>query len=118
MEKMTQEEWLAHSEEWRRGYNAWAHDEPIDPMEPRDPEWTDGFRYAIRTVGAGPQGKVVPIEEKMPHKVSEVICVRCLKRWIGVRPEGTKLKDLECPGCHMTGAVIETGEEIEEERHE
>lgn len=54
-DKMTQEEWLSHSEEWRRGYNAWAHDEQIDPFEPRDPEWLDGYRYAIRTVGAGPQ---------------------------------------------------------------
>ena len=40
--------------------------------------------------------KVIPIEAKMPHKVSEVICVRCCKRWIDVRPEGTLLKDLEC----------------------
>ncbi len=51
--------------------------------------------------------------EEFPHKVSEVICVRCLKRWIAVRPEETQLKDMECPGCRMTGGVIETGEELE-----
>lgn len=59
--------------------------------------------------------KVIPIEAKMPHKVSEVICVRCCKRWIDVRPEGTPLKSLECPGCGQTGGVIETGEEIDDQ---
>ena len=57
---------------------------------------------------------IVPIEEKMPHKVSKVICVRCCRRWIDVRPEGILLKDLECPGCGKTGGVIETGEEIDD----
>ena len=54
----------------------------------------------------------VDIEINMPHKISEVICVRCSHRWIAVRPEGTRLKDMECPGCGDTGGVIETGEEI------
>ena len=58
--------------------------------------------------------KVIPIEAKMQHKVSEVICVRCCRRWIDVRPEGTLLKSLECPGCGQTGGVIETGEEIDD----
>ena len=58
---------------------------------------------------------ITPIEEKMPHKVSEVICVRCCRRWIAVRPECVPLKDLECPGCGKTGGVIETGEEIDDQ---
>ena len=58
---------------------------------------------------------ITPIEEKMPHKVSEVICVWCGRRWIAARPEGTQLKDLECPECGKTGGVIETGEEIDDE---
>lgn len=58
---------------------------------------------------------IIPIEEKMPHKVSEVICVKCGKRWIDVRPEGVLLKDMECAGCGLTGFVIETGEEINDE---
>lgn len=49
------------------------------------------------------------IEENLSHKISEVICVKCGKRWIAVRPENTKLKDLECETCG-TGNVIETGE--------
>ena len=58
---------------------------------------------------------ITPIEEKMPHKVSEVICVRCCRRWIAVRPAVTKLSDLTCPGCGAVGAVIETGEEIDDQ---
>lgn len=52
------------------------------------------------------------IEEGMPHKVSETICLKCLKRTITVRPEVTKLKQLECSGCGEIGYIIETGEEI------
>lgn len=55
------------------------------------------------------------IEENLPHKVSEVICVGCGKRWIAVRPMTTLLKDLECPKCHKQGYVIETGEIIDTE---
>lgn len=57
----------------------------------------------------------VPIEERMPHKISEVICTNCLRRWIAVRPEATTLKELQCPGCRKPGYVIETGEEIADE---
>lgn len=55
----------------------------------------------------------ISIEEYQPHIVSEVICVKCYKRWIAVRPSITKLKDLECPNCGA-GYVIETGEVINE----
>ena len=51
------------------------------------------------------------MNENNPHKVSEVICVKCCKRWIAVRPTTTKLKDLECPNCGQ-GYVVETGEGI------
>ena len=58
--------------------------------------------------------KLVNIEENMPHKVSEVICVRCGHRWIAARPAVVRLRDLECPGCGGFGGVIETGEVIED----
>ena len=45
-------------------------------------------------------------------KVSMVICLHCLKRWISVRPVEVKLVELVCPNCDLPGAVIETGEEI------
>ena len=61
--------------------------------------------------------KIVPIEANMPHKFSEVICVKCGKRWIAARPIFVLLKDLECPNCGV-GYVIETGEVMEEGEEE
>lgn len=59
-----------------------------------------------------PDPKTVDINENIPHRVSEVICVKCAYRWIAVRPVNTFLKDLECPWCGKQGFVIETGEII------
>lgn len=56
--------------------------------------------------------KVLNITDNEPHKVSEVICVHCGKRWIAVRNFMTKLRDLKCPECKNQGYVIETGEII------
>ncbi len=56
---------------------------------------------------------VIPIEANLPHRVSEVICLKCLKRWVSVRPEVTYLKELECPNCGIIGFAIETGELLE-----
>ena len=39
--------------------------------------------------------KVIDINVNFPHKVSEVICIKCLHRWISVRSEETLLKQLE-----------------------
>ena len=44
------------------------------------------------------------------HKVSQVICLSCFRRWIAARPIDTRLDELECPDCHQQGIVIETGE--------
>ena len=54
----------------------------------------------------------VDFEDLMPHNVDEVICVKCLKRWIAVYPTACSLKEIECPNCG-NGFVIKTGEEIE-----
>lgn len=56
----------------------------------------------------------ISIYDNKPHKVSEVICIRCKYRWIAVRPTATLLKELECPYCNEQGYVIETGEIIGE----
>jgi len=58
--------------------------------------------------------QVIDLDSRRPHKVSEVICVKCLHRWIAVRPDATSLKELECPDCAFVGAAIETGETVEE----
>lgn len=57
--------------------------------------------------------ELIDINNNIPHKVSEVICIKCLHRWIAVRPATSKLKNLECAGCHEQGYVIETGEVFE-----
>lgn len=56
--------------------------------------------------------KIVGIESRKPHSVSEVICVKCGKRWVSVRPLNTLLKKLECENCGA-GYVIETGQVLE-----
>lgn len=53
-------------------------------------------------------------EPQEDWKISEVICVKCCKRWIATRPTGVYLKQLECENCG-TGCVIETGEEQKED---
>lgn len=55
------------------------------------------------------------IVEHTPHCTAELICVRCLHRWIGVWPEECLLKDLSCPHCKNKGAVITTGQILEED---
>jgi len=49
-------------------------------------------------------------KESNGFEVAEMVCLMCLKRFIDVRPVGLLLKDMECPGCHKTGFIIETGE--------
>ena len=61
---------------------------------------------------------IIDMDAYRPHCVSEVICIDCGHRYISVYPEGTWLKDLECPGCHKKGFIIKTGQDIEEEVNE
>lgn len=61
--------------------------------------------------------KVIPIEANMEHTVSEVICLKCLSRWICVRPLSVLLKDIECT-CGNTGYVIETGQNLDSKKGE
>ena len=44
------------------------------------------------------------------NKVSQVVCLRCYRRWIAARPADTRLDELECPSCGRQGYAIETGE--------
>ena len=52
--------------------------------------------------------------EKQEYEVAELICLGCLKRWIGVYPTKSLLKDGECE-CGAVGLIIKTGQTIEEE---
>lgn len=63
--------------------------------------------------------KVADIDSRKPLSVSEVICVKCGKRWMSVRPQKTRLKKLKCENCGR-GYVIETGQRLdtyEDEQH-
>lgn len=51
--------------------------------------------------------------EELPHEVAELVCLRCLRRWIGVYPTQLMLKDMECK-CGAIGYVIKTGQTYEE----
>lgn len=54
------------------------------------------------------------IESSLPHEVAELICLKCLHRWIGVYPQMTLLKDIECK-CGEIGYVIKTGQTLKDE---
>lgn len=55
------------------------------------------------------------IKNNIPHEVSELICLKCLNRWIGVYPKTTRLKEMECK-CGAIGYVIKTGQSTVEFR--
>ena len=56
-------------------------------------------------------GKITNIEEHIPHLVQETVCLKCLHRWIDVRPTNCLLKSL---GSEI-GFVIGTGELIDDD---
>ena len=56
-------------------------------------------------------GKILDYESNLEHEVAELICLKCLHRWIGVYPAETDLKDLECT-CGEVGFVIKTGQTL------
>lgn len=60
---------------------------------------------------------VIDIQRNLPHRVSNVICLKCLKRWLAIRPTTVKLTNLECD-CGQIGFVIETGEILSENPNE
>ena len=57
--------------------------------------------------------EIIDIESALSHQVAEVICVKCLNRYVCVWPNGTRLKDLECEACG-SGYIILTGENIDD----
>ena len=51
------------------------------------------------------------LEEKIPHKIEEVVCLKCLDRWTAQYPATLLLKNLTCEKGHK-GFIIRTGQEI------
>jgi len=62
------------------------------------------------------EAKVIHIDAALPHRVSEIICIKCGNRAVCVRPMVVKLKDLVCENCGP-GFIIETGEQLPDEIH-
>lgn len=48
-----------------------------------------------------------------PHEVSELICVRCFYRYIGVYHDNSLLRNMICPKCGQAGAIIKTGQSLQ-----
>ena len=55
--------------------------------------------------------EIIYDDTNKPHEVAELICLKCLHRWIGVYPVRALLKDLECQ-CGCVGSVIKTGQTL------
>ncbi len=58
------------------------------------------------------QMDIIDINMNKEHEVAELICLKCLNRWIGVYPTSVPLKDAECE-CGAKGFIIKTGQTIE-----
>lgn len=54
---------------------------------------------------------MIHTEDNTEHEVAELICLKCLKRWIGAYPSDLQLKDIECK-CGEVGYVIKTGQTL------
>ena len=52
------------------------------------------------------------IEKNLRHEVSELMCLKCLNRWVGVYPDDVLLKNIACK-CGEVGYVIKTGQTTE-----
>jgi len=57
--------------------------------------------------------KILYFDAGLPHVISELICIKCGKRFICVRPDvELLLKNIECSSCNAIGFMIETGEDM------
>ena len=59
-------------------------------------------------------GKIIKFRkvQSKEYVVSELICLKCLRRWIAVYPRDTPLSQIECK-CGEVGYVIHTGQELD-----
>lgn len=57
--------------------------------------------------------EIIDIERDLPHVTREVICVKCLARFVSVAPETLLLRDMECGECGEPGYCVDTGQCVE-----
>ncbi len=65
-------------------------------------------------------GKIINLSEyKATHLPDveryEVICLFCAHRYMQEADTGVMLKDMCCPSCNMTGGIILTGQQFNDE---
>lgn len=48
---MKRDEWFTKSDEWKDGWNAYAHDELFEDFESHSDDWKEGFLYAVHNEG-------------------------------------------------------------------
>ena len=60
---------------------------------------------------------IIEFGNSKEHIVQELICIRCKKRFIDVRPTDVWLKDLQCPKCKKVGYLIATGQPLDKEQN-
>ena len=48
-------------------------------------------------------GKVIYIDDFIPHKVTCCLCLNCQYRFVAVSPEVTPVEELQCPKCKQQG---------------
>lgn len=54
---------------------------------------------------------MIDVKDDTEYEVAELMCLKCLNRWIGVYPAELPLKDIECK-CGEIGCVIKTGQTL------
>lgn len=54
---------------------------------------------------------MIDVEDDTEYEVAELMCLKCLNRWIGVYPAELPLKDIECK-CGEIGYVVKTGQTL------
>ena len=54
---------------------------------------------------------MIDIEDDTEYEVAELVCLKCLNRWIGVYPTELPLKDIECK-CGEVGYAVKTGQTL------
>lgn len=59
-------------------------------------------------------GKIIRFRKTQTkeYAVSELVCLKCLRRWIAVYPRDLPLCQIECK-CGEVGYVIHTGQELD-----
>ncbi len=73
-------------------------------------------KSGCRMQGSGSEDDIEQLayEGELPHMWGELMCIRCMNRYIGVWCAETPLKKLHCETCGP-GFIIDTGQVFDED---